>query len=168
MINFFSNGCVPCVVEMPDLEDAHQAYGDQVAFLGLSYAETVEDGPELVERTGVTYEHRAGPGRRHPHRLRRRSGCPTTVFIDADGTITTTHTGRIHPDELQDELDGAAGVIDAPLALAFTRRHGGHGEPLRLRHAARLPDLLPRAWRAGRPTRTPGPAWPGPWPSAPP
>ena len=33
-------------------------------------------------------------------------GYPTTVFIAADGTITTSHLSQIHPDELRDELDG--------------------------------------------------------------
>ena len=105
VLNFFYKDCPPCVVEMPDLQDAYEAYGDRVNFLGLSYEESVEDGLDLAERTGVTYQLGRDPAGEIITAY-AGIGLPTTVFIDADGTIVTTHTGRIHPDELQDELDG--------------------------------------------------------------
>ena len=105
LINFFYNGCVPCVVEMPDLEDAFETYGDQVAFLGLSSAESVRAGRELVERTGVTYDIGRDPDGDIITAF-AGGGYPTTVFIAADGTITTSHLSQIHPDELRDELNG--------------------------------------------------------------
>jgi cytochrome c biogenesis protein CcmG, thiol:disulfide interchange protein DsbE len=105
VLNFFYKDCAPCVVEMPDLQDAYEAYGDRVRFLGLSYQESVEDGLELADRTGVTYELGRDPAGDIITAF-AGIGLPTTVFISADGTIVETHTGRIRPDELQDELDG--------------------------------------------------------------
>ena len=90
---------------MPDLEDAFETYGDQVAFLGLSSAESVRAGRELVERTGVTYDIGRDPDGDIITAF-AGGGYPTTVFIAADGTITTSHLSQIHPDELRDELDG--------------------------------------------------------------
>src|SRR6187455_692609 len=36
VVNFFSKDCVPCITEMPALEQVHQTLGDQVEFLGLA------------------------------------------------------------------------------------------------------------------------------------
>ena len=60
---------------------------------------------ELVERTGVTYDIGRDPDGDIITAF-AGGGYPTTVFIAADGTITTSHLSQIHPDELQDELDG--------------------------------------------------------------
>jgi cytochrome c biogenesis protein CcmG, thiol:disulfide interchange protein DsbE len=105
VINFFAEWCPPCVAEMPAFEDAHQEYGDQVAFLGLSYNESAEDGADLVERTGVTYETGRDPAGDIITAF-SGLGMPTTVFISADGTIVTSHTGAITPSELEEELEG--------------------------------------------------------------
>jgi thiol-disulfide isomerase/thioredoxin len=105
LVNFFFKRCPPCVTEMPALQDAYEEFGDRVAFLGLSYQESVDDGLDLVERTGVTYE----VGRDAAGDIFTQLsgiGFPTTVFVAADGTVVTAHTGRIRPDELRDELEG--------------------------------------------------------------
>lgn len=104
VVNFFAEWCAPCVREMPAFEDAFQEYGDQVAFLGLSYNESAADARALVERTGVTYETGRDPA---GDVLTSFSGLgmPTTVFIATDGTIAATHTGEISPAELRDEID---------------------------------------------------------------
>ena len=97
VINFFYKDCPPCVVEMPALQAAYEEYGDEVAFLGLSYQESVEDGLELVERTGVTYEIGRDPAGELITAF-AGVGLPTTVFIAADGTISATHTGDVRGD----------------------------------------------------------------------
>lgn len=104
LVNFFAEWCVPCVREMPTLQEAYEAYGDEVAFLGLSYNESAEDALALVERTGVTYKTGRDPA---GDVLTAFSavGMPTTVFIAADGTVTTAHTGEITPAQLTDELE---------------------------------------------------------------
>ena len=80
----------------------------------------VEDGLDLVERTGVTYEHRPGP--------RRRASSPPTPGSGCRPRCSSTPTGRsprptLAPDpprRAAGRAGRAAGVIDAPLALAFT------------------------------------------------
>jgi len=102
VVNFFYKDCPPCVVEMPALQAAYEEYGDRVAFLGLSYQESVEDGVELVERTGVTYDIGRDPAGELITAF-AGVGLPTTVFIAADGTIRATHTGDVR-DDLETEL----------------------------------------------------------------
>jgi thiol-disulfide isomerase/thioredoxin len=108
VINFFAQWCAPCVREMPDFEAAFGDYGDAVAFLGLSYNESAADARALVDQTGVTYATGRDPAGDILARF-GGIGMPTTVFITADGTIATTHTGAIAPAELRDELDGLLG-----------------------------------------------------------
>lgn len=103
LVNFFYRGCPPCVVEMPALQEAYEDYGDRVAFLGLSYQESVSDGRQLVERTGVTYEIGRDPTGELITAF-AGIGLPTTVFIAADGTIRATHTGDVR-DDLEAELE---------------------------------------------------------------
>lgn len=103
VVNFFYKDCPPCVAEMPALQAAYEDYGDEVAFLGLSYQESVEDGLELVERTGVTYEIGRDPSGELITAF-AGVGLPTTVFIAADGTINATHTGDVRAD-LEAELE---------------------------------------------------------------
>jgi peroxiredoxin len=104
LVNFFARSCVPCVTEMPDLEAAHQEFGDRVTFVGLSYEESVEDAQALVDRTGVTYEIGRDPAGEIITAY-EGFGLPTTVFITADGTITNAYTRKMQPDEMQRELE---------------------------------------------------------------
>jgi peroxiredoxin len=104
VVNFFARSCVPCVTEMPDLEEVHQAFGDEVTFLGLSYAESVESAEGLVEQTGVSYEIGRDP-QGEIITAYGGTGLPTTVFIEADGTIREIYTRKMQPDEMQRELE---------------------------------------------------------------
>ena len=104
LVNFFSETCVPCVTEMPDLEEAHQAHGDEVAFLGLAYPDTSEQAQELVDRTGVTYDTGLDPGAA-AFTAFEGSVFPVTAFIDEDGTIRNLYQRRIRPHELEAELE---------------------------------------------------------------
>lgn len=100
VLNFFARWCPPCVEEMPGLEEVHRELGRRVAFLGLSEREPADDARRLVEDTGVTYAIGRDPS---GDLLTAFSGVgmPTTVLIGADGTITSSHTGRITADELR-------------------------------------------------------------------
>lgn len=104
VVNFFANWCPPCVAEMPDFETVHQEVGDEVAFLGLSSLESVEEAQGLIERTGITYD----VGRDATGDAFADVGgvqMPTTVFIDANGTIVEVHTGALTADALRERIE---------------------------------------------------------------
>jgi cytochrome c biogenesis protein CcmG, thiol:disulfide interchange protein DsbE len=95
---------VPCLAEMPGFERAHRELADQVGFLGLNLQEPPESGRAVVEQTGVTYDI----GRDPDGRLFQSFGgfaMPTTVFIDATGTVADLHGGEITAGELRDRID---------------------------------------------------------------
>lgn len=105
VVNFFAENCAPCVIEMPELEEAHQQYGDEIAFLGLSEDRDPADAEALVERTGVTYATGWDQGSDVLVEQFEGTTLPTSVFIRADGTVTTVYGRRVHPPELARELE---------------------------------------------------------------
>ncbi len=104
VVNFFASWCVPCVREMPEFEEVHQELGDEVAFLGIDVQDSVTRGQELVDDTGVTYDVGRDPD---GSMLTAFGGVamPTTVLVDADGTIVHLMSGGTTAGELRDAID---------------------------------------------------------------
>lgn len=104
VVNFFANWCAPCVTEMPEFEKVFQQVGDEVAFLGISVQETVEQARALVEQTGVTYDLAREP---QGDLLRELGGVgmPTTVFVDAEGRVVDSHTGQLSAGDLTELIE---------------------------------------------------------------
>lgn len=109
LVNFFASTCVPCVTEMPDLEEVHRELGDQVTFLGLALQDRPEDALDLVERTGVTYRTAQD---KDASVIAALGGTllPTTVLLDADGEVVTVHSGQLDADDLRDLLADELGI----------------------------------------------------------
>jgi peroxiredoxin len=100
VVNFFASYCTPCVTEMPDFEQVHGRLGDAVAFVGVDTLEQEETGREIVEQTGITYDvlfDKQGQIATAIDLL----NMPTTLFVDANGTIVKVHTGRLSQTELE-------------------------------------------------------------------
>jgi thiol-disulfide isomerase/thioredoxin len=104
VVNFFANWCPPCVTEMPAFEEVNQQYGDEVAFLGISVNESVEEAQALVDRTGVTYDLAREPQGNLVREL-GGVGMPTTVLLTADGEVVEAHTGELSGDELTELIE---------------------------------------------------------------
>lgn len=103
VLNFFASWCATCVAELPDFETVSQNFADDVQFFGLS----VQDGPDLsidlLERTGVTFP----TGLDQPGEIFigfGGLGMPTTVFINADGSVADVHTGVLTEQALSDAV----------------------------------------------------------------
>ena len=100
VVNFWASWCPACVAEMPDFEQVHAELGDQVVFLGLNMQETDPDGAAaFVAQTGVSYRLGVDPDGAIFNRF-GGIAMPTTVFIDADGTVLRTHGGVLFADDL--------------------------------------------------------------------
>lgn len=103
VVNFFANWCAPCVTEMPAFEEVHRQLGDEIAFVGISVQETLEEARDLAQRTGVTYDLARDPQGDLVREL-GGVGMPTTVFVDAEGRAVDSHTGELSADELTDMI----------------------------------------------------------------
>ncbi|MGY9071837.1 MAG: TlpA family protein disulfide reductase [Acidimicrobiales bacterium] len=108
IINFFASTCLPCVQEMPDFEDLHQAYGTEVVVVGLA-VEGARPARGIVAETGITYPTGLEGGKDFLIDL-GGYGMPTTVFVSPDGTVLESHTGILTPVELRERLEGHFGI----------------------------------------------------------
>ena len=104
VINFFASWCGPCVLEMPDFEEAFQLYGGQVNFLGFNTQDDINDGRHIVRETGISYPvahdtdgviYVAFGG----------FGMPTTVLLNSDGGIVEMHTGLLQGNLLHEKIE---------------------------------------------------------------
>jgi thiol-disulfide isomerase/thioredoxin len=109
LVNFFASTCVPCITEMPALEEVHQQMGDQITFLGLAMQDRPEDAQALVERTGVTYRTAQDKDASVISAL-GGTVLPTTVLLDADGEVVALHNGALDADELRELLADELGL----------------------------------------------------------
>lgn len=109
VVNFFASTCVPCIEEMPALEEVHQELGDQVTFLGLAMQDRPEDALDLVERTGVTYRTAQD---KDASVITALGGTvlPTTVLLDAEGEVVALHNGQLDADDLRRLLADELGI----------------------------------------------------------
>lgn len=109
VVNFFASWCGPCVREMPDFEAVHARRHADVALIGVNLQDSVDAMEALVERTGVTYPV-----------VRDESGelfravdgfsMPTTVFLDARGSIVEVHGGQLSRGALEARIDQLLGA----------------------------------------------------------
>lgn len=109
LVNFFASTCVPCITEMPDLEEVYKELGDEVTFLGLALQDRAADALELVERTGITYRTAQD---KDASAITALGGTvlPTTVLLDSDGKILTSRGGQLDADELRKMIADEFGI----------------------------------------------------------
>lgn len=92
VLNFWFLNCGPCKMEFPYVQEAHEAYGKDVAFLALNPV----DGTDETVRNyrweqGLTFPMaNCDPVFQETFQL---SAYPTTLIIDRDGTVCLIHVG---------------------------------------------------------------------------
>ncbi len=102
VVNFFASWCAPCRAEMPDLEQVHQARGDEITFLGISHDLDESSWRSFVAETEVTFQTVYQPETELFTALEAK-GMPSTALVAPSGEILYLHTGLL-TDELLDEL----------------------------------------------------------------
>ena len=110
VLNFWAGQCPPCRAEMPDLQEFYDGSKDEVTLLGIDVGQftglgTRRDARNLLKELVITYP--AGyPGDGSVVRKYEVLGLPTTVFINADGTVFETWSGGLNLNILE-RLSGA-------------------------------------------------------------
>lgn len=105
VLNFWGGDCPPCRIEMPDLQRVYERHQGEVIFLGLDVGPftrlgTRESALALLAELRITYPAGAPPSSKAPLDYRILD-LPTTVFVDAGGTIVRRWAGNITEDELE-------------------------------------------------------------------
>ena len=90
---------------MPEFEEASQALGGQVDFIGLNVNDTSREAAlDMVDRTGVTYPL----GEDVDAKVFSAFGAfvmPTTIFLNAQGQVAYTWFGVLTGSELRKLID---------------------------------------------------------------
>lgn len=100
VVNFWASTCALCVEEMPALEEAHQALGDGVAFLGVDVADAGEAARAFASRAGVTYPL-AVDARGEATGAYGVAALPYTVIVGPDGALVVRHPGTFTAEQLE-------------------------------------------------------------------
>ncbi len=109
VLNFWASWCAPCVAEMPAFEQVHQELGDQVTFVGINQRDQPEQAARLARDVGVTYTL-AQDAEGRSFDAFGAFGMPTTVFIQADGTVVEIVTGQLDEQLLTENIETHLGV----------------------------------------------------------
>ena len=105
LVNLWQSSCVPCIDEMPLLEQASVDRADQLAVVGVATQDEPDAAAELAAQTGITYPWVLDPEGRVFYEA-RAAGMPTTVLLDAEGGVLGVETGAfVDADELDAFLD---------------------------------------------------------------
>jgi peroxiredoxin len=102
VVNIWYSTCPPCARELADFAEVHGEVGDRVRFVGVDPRDSYEEMVSFAADRGVTYELL----RDQSFAWVRELGVvvyPTTVFVDAEGTIVR-QTGVLDADQLRNHI----------------------------------------------------------------
>ncbi len=140
-----------------------------IAFVGVATQDQLDKALQMAERTAITYPWVQDPDGDFFYAA-RAAGMPTTLADLRRGRGARRQDGQLLEPDRAPAVDrclprlGPCGCDRdrRPVRAGLHRRHGGHGEPVRVRHAPGLPRVLPRhrpgRRRQVRRQRRPGPA----------
>jgi cytochrome c biogenesis protein CcmG/thiol:disulfide interchange protein DsbE len=94
VVNIWASWCNPCRSEAPLLTAAHDAYGDQIDFIGVDVQDNQADAKNFIAEFELDFTHYFDRDRSVPE-LYGGFGTPITFFFDSTGTLVDTHLGVI-------------------------------------------------------------------------
>lgn len=108
VVNFWATWCGPCKSELPAFDGIASEYSDEVTFMMVNMTdgsrETVDVVKEFLEETGYTFPVYYDTEFSAAYAYSVYS-IPTTLFIDADGTVAATHKGPMTEEILQSYIN---------------------------------------------------------------
>jgi thiol-disulfide isomerase/thioredoxin len=111
LLNFWATWCVPCRVELPQMDTLLQQYGDsRLAVLAINGGESASRASGYIRKldirlTAFGYDPKSAVARRYAVQ-----GLPTSYFIDAQGVVTRVVAGQLTPRIMQSGVDEALGI----------------------------------------------------------
>lgn len=96
IINFWATWCVPCVEEMPLLQQIADMYLERLVVLGVNMRETTQEIDAFVAVTAISFPLLLNP---YDSMLVEYSvtGLPQTLIVNPDGEIVDRTFGPLNP-----------------------------------------------------------------------
>lgn len=100
-LNIWATWCEPCISEIPDIQRLAMAHPDDLVVIGVSCDEDKSAVEAFAEANGIAYplamdaDYRIG-GILYPAYI-----IPLSVFIDANGIVTSMHIGAADYETLE-------------------------------------------------------------------
>lgn len=104
VLNFWATWCAPCRLEMPYLQEASEAYKGRIIFLGVNDGEDPSLVIDFADELSLTYPLLLDDSR-SVSLLYDVHSLPTTLFINADGTVSEIIIGTINQPILEDRIE---------------------------------------------------------------
>lgn len=104
VLNFWASWCLPCRDEAPMLREAHERYGDRVAFVGIDIRDSRDDAIQFADKYGLDYVHVRDEDL-DIYNTYGLTGQPETFFIDEDGKVLEHVPGPLFRETLFQLLD---------------------------------------------------------------
>jgi len=104
LINFWATWCGPCREEMPLLQKYADRHSDQLIVLAVNAQESEGVVQSFVNELGLSFPVLLD-SRGVVEDLYRVRAFPTSVFIDAEGTIRSQHIGVLNESQLKGYLE---------------------------------------------------------------
>lgn len=103
LLNFWASWCVPCRDEAPLLKEAHERYGDKVAFVGVNIKDARDDALAFDEEFALDYPDVRDEGSVIFSDF-GLTGQPETFLIDSEGKVVQHINGPLPDMETVDAL----------------------------------------------------------------
>ncbi|MGH8927194.1 MAG: TlpA family protein disulfide reductase [Acidimicrobiia bacterium] len=104
VVNVWASWCLPCRSEAPVLRQAHQRYGDEVAFIGIDYDDSQRGARLFLDEFDLPFPHYFD----NPGVILAEYGgigVPRTYFFAPGGELIETHNGVIDEETLALHID---------------------------------------------------------------
>lgn len=109
VVNFWFSNCEPCKREMPAINRSAATHAGKVEFLGINPVDTVTSASKFLADYGITFANYLDSD---GGQLTEAGvvNMPTTMFLDADGTVVHTVSGEIDEAYIDRVLRDTLGV----------------------------------------------------------
>ena len=103
MLNFWATWCAPCKEEMPDMEEFHKQYGEEIEILAVNI-DPQFDVQQFVTDYGITFPILLDE-KDEVNTMYQLLTIPTTYFIDEKGVIRHKYLTTMTQDIMKEYMD---------------------------------------------------------------
>jgi len=120
-INFWATWCVPCQIELPDIQELLDRHEGELVVIAVNRAQRLDRARSYFEKLrtrdgeqGISFTVNGLDTDDTLYRTYRGLGMPVSIFIDADGVVTRVHNSILRLPQMEEAV--AEALASAPLS----------------------------------------------------